>query len=397
MITTKAYIPSSMKPMFTDNTEFIGIDKILISIPLLSTYSDGSAEILTSHGVKTYSNGTNENYAKGNINLDKRTNIYIKMERGGDLVSLDFNPSRILDVIKGQPTSTLCPVELLPGVIHWVIEYLRDVFRPIWLLDSSTGELMDAYPEGWEKAVSVRKLALTRDFFVSHPAFRLEALEGIVKPHYPSDKVYRNKKGHNTLEWGKRPQVIKIYNKHKAPKHNVAKGWWRFEIELRTAALRKNGLSSLDRVQADTAHRFLKKRWHDCHLDSSFNLESDLVSFVEKLRLKHSPRKIVTAIGLAFLASRGIESGLHPRLVAEYSRDFAEVGFNLGDGIEAMAGEEFFLDIRSGTLKSTRTGLIPSVRRTGWPTDDEIELFLQQEDTADEQDRRKTLLKKSSK
>jgi len=397
MITTRAYIPSSMKPMFTDNTDYIGIDKILISIPLLSTYSDGSAEILTNHGVKTYSNGTLENYAKGSIKLDKRTNIYIKMERGGDLVSLDFNPSRILDYMKGQATSTLCPVESLPGVVMWVIEYLRDVFRPIWLLDSTTGELMDAYPEGWEKAVSVRKLALTRDFFVSLPAFRLEALEAITKPHYPSDKVYRNKKGHNTLEWGKRPQVIKIYNKHKAPKHNVPKGWWRFEIELRTAALRKNGLSSLDRVQADLVHRFLKKRWHDFHLDSSFALESDLVSFVEKLRLKHSPSKTVTAIGLAFLASRGIESGLNPPLVAKYSRDFAEVGFNLGDAIEAMAGEEYFLDIRSGTLKSTRTGLIPSVRRTGWPSDYEIELLLNQEDAADEQDRCKNQLKTQSK
>lgn len=378
--TTSTGADTEPKPLFTNNNPYIGIDKIGISIPLLSAYSDGSAEILTKHGVKTYSNGTLENYAKGTIKLDERTTIFIKLERNGESVYLEFNPSRILDYMLGKTTSTLCPVESLPGVTQWVIEVLKDVFRPNWLLDSTTGQLLDAYPAGWRQSVSIRKLAIARDFYIDHPAFALETIEGLNKPYYKTDRIYRNKKIHNTIEWGKRPQVLKFYNKHNAPKHNVPKGWWRFEIEFLGSALKKKNLGTLDRLEMGRIHKLIKKRWQECHLDSQFVLGSNFSEFVAKLGSNQSPRKVVLGLGLALIESKGIDAGLGTILKKEYSKLFREVGFSLGDDIENMTADEFYLDIRDGRLKPVFVGGMSTTYAHGWPNDKEIEQILAKED-----------------
>ena len=51
---------------FLGHTEYAGIDKIRISFPLYTAYSDGSSDLFTKRGVrKTLSRGSELEYAKG--------------------------------------------------------------------------------------------------------------------------------------------------------------------------------------------------------------------------------------------------------------------------------------------------------------------------------------------
>jgi hypothetical protein len=344
---------------FTGNLQYVGVDKLKISIPTAPGYSDGSADDSSSRRDINTTNGFHGRIDKTVIRLNERTTIHVEIQHFGNITYLDFNPSRILDYLRDRNTSELCPPDQLSGVVMWVIEYLKDMFVPKWLVDEKTGEVFEVYPSDWKDHVSIIKIALARDFYCDHPAFSLHALASIKKPYYSNDRIYRNNFEHNTLEWGKRPAIHKFYNKHKAPGHEVPEGWWRFESEYQRGYFKNRALGflgnktfrTLSDARPEVLLNLIKVRWEKSHLDDPFALKTDLAEIVENVIRQYRGVKAERLLGHLVASSFGIETGISARSKAESRRDLRKIGVSTGTPLDALGSQNFYVDLYKGELR----------------------------------------------
>ena len=154
---------------FVGHTEYAGIDKIRISFPLYTAYSDGSADLFTKRGVrKTLSRGSELEYAKGTFPGRNGETISFEIKNNASIAVIEFNPSRSLD----PGGSTLCHPKNLEELIVEITQFLaNNSVVPVWMVEGAgedtevhVYELNKWHPD-WRKMVRISRLDIARDVF----------------------------------------------------------------------------------------------------------------------------------------------------------------------------------------------------------------------------------------
>ena len=343
---------ASYKP-FTKHTEYAGIDKIRITYPLDTELSDGSDDLFTKHGVrKTLSRGGELRYAKGSIPGPNGDNVYLEVRNNATQAVVEFNPSRSID----PDGSTLCPPDQVENIVIAVIRFLGlHTVVPLWVIDHQTGENVlekpELWPSHWRKAVEVNRLDCARDIYSPFTGFGTRSLLGLKKPHFSTDNLTRNYGNVETMTWGQKNNVRhSFYNKSLKHDKNANGGWFRFEIQMTTYSLKKNGIISLEDVTNLKAFRLLWRRWNVSHLDTSISIGEGQANLVMQLQKHVSGIQVQTFLGLAVSYASGFLIDMHAKTLKFYRDIGKKVGFNLGQPLDSYGNIQVKIDFAAGEV-----------------------------------------------
>ena len=349
----------SLFDLITDNKEYIGIDMVRIRFPIQVESGAHSSDFLNQKGVrKTLKNGIELSYAKGELLKETRACIKVEVINNGFTAILEFNPSRVMDLIG----STLCHPNDLTLTIIWAIRECNQIFLPLWAIDTE-GQLEtnpnygsfilnpSEWPKGWEKHVQLLRLDLARDFYVDIPGFDMNVVAQIKKNYARHDYLYRKDLNVQTISWGKSSNVRhSFYNKSDCPTHKVPKGWYRYEIQFRTKKLKDLRLDTLDKFQTDTCFNFLLEKWEQSNLGNDIAIGYEYRTLLDAMKSQMSATKFTTLLGLHTALEMGIELGMHKRLINEYRKLGSSFGFVLGTPLEKLGTDIYHLDFYTGSL-----------------------------------------------
>jgi hypothetical protein len=338
---------------FTGHTEYAGIDKLRITYPLDVELSDESSDLFTQHGVrKTLGKGGALMYAKGSIPGPNGDNIFIEIRNNASQAVIEFNPSRSRD----PEGSTLCAPEHIEDLVVGVIKFLGEKsVVPLWVTNHKTGETVldnpDAWPVHWRTLIKINRLDCARDIYSSFAGFGTASLLTVAKPHFTQDCLYRNKGKVETMTWGKRNNVRhSFYNKSLIHDKDAEGGWFRFEIQMTTHYLKKNGIASLADVTNINIYRLLWERWNVGKLDSPLSIGEGRANLVKQLRVHLSGIQVQTFLGLAVSYSCGYPVDMHAKTLKFYRDTAKKVGFNLGQPLDNYGDTKIKIDFANGLL-----------------------------------------------
>jgi hypothetical protein len=227
--------------LFTDNLEYVGIDKLWVTFPICPDTSDETAHLLTTSGFVTSNRNYPLTWAKGTIHLGNSP-IHVKIFNNAHHVQLRFNPARLMDA----EGTTLCNPEDCVSALFWLIRELKFAFIPLWAYETKTAELFEHrkdWPVGWESNVLVQRVDVARDFQSEDDSFDVRNLASIRKKNFPRDFIYRESGKLQTITWGSSTRArMSFYNKSDA--HNLETGWYRFEVQAQQPKAFNTGAAS---------------------------------------------------------------------------------------------------------------------------------------------------------
>jgi hypothetical protein len=341
-------VHSSVKP-FTANQEYVGIDKIRIIYPLDTELSDGSSDLFTKNGVRTTIKGTQLAYAKGSIPTENGGTIYFELRNNGTRAVVEFNPARVLD-LHGD---TLCSVDKLVATVVWAIKGLSEALMPIWCFDRSTAEITNhdhaKWPPIWRSMVEIMRLDAARDIYCPFQPFGVSNLMHIKKTRYSDDVIYRNSGIPQTLVWGKALRAS-FYNKSLAHHKDAEGGWHRFELQVKTAELKKRGMRTLEDITEDKVHGLLWERWDLSNMSNDLTIATGLDDFKKLLLARTTAIRAETFMGIAASMALGLPIGMNSRIVTEYRKMGEELGFSLGSPFESFGTKTVHIDFAQGIV-----------------------------------------------
>lgn len=341
-------IHSSVKP-FTANTEYVGIDKIRIIYPLDTEISDGSSDLFTKNGVRTTIKGTHLAYAKGSIPTENGGTIFFELRNNGTKAVVEFNPARVLD-LRGD---TLCDVDKLEATVVWAIKGLSEALMPIWCFDRATAEITNhdhnKWPPVWRSMVEITRLDIARDIYCPFQPFGVSNLMHIKKTRYSGDVIYRNNGVPQTLVWGKALRAS-FYNKSLIHHKDAEGGWHRFEIQVKTADLKKRSLRTIEEISKDKVHSLLWERWDLSNFSNELTIASGAESFKKLLLARTSAIRAETFMGVAASMALGLPMEMNDRTITEYRKLGEELGFALGNSFESFGTRKVRVDFAKGTV-----------------------------------------------
>lgn len=336
--------------VFTDHTEYVGVDTMLIRMPLDENCNDGSSPILKKKGIMRTAVGYPLEWAKGSFSPDDKQTIHFTISNGGRLLEITLHPSKIMD----NQNSTLCNGDLVHGTVAWTIKQLFSLCRPPWTINYSTGEELNEprdWPSDWTDHVTISRLDLARDIYDDKYGFYPGMLQHVEKKNYPNDYLYRNSGKVNTLNYGSGARIrTNFYNKSAAPNHNIPDGWSRFEIQVRRPFLAEVGINTLSDISHAKVEAILWDRWEDGRLGTPISVESALSEFFENIASKESPSTAITMLGLATAMEHGLDVPLNARTISHYKKTARTYGFNLGQPISTMGTKLIAADFASGRV-----------------------------------------------
>jgi hypothetical protein len=341
-------IHSSVKP-FTANTDYVGIDKIRIIYPLDTEISDGSSDLFTKNGVRTTIKGTHLAYAKGSIPTENGGTIYFELRNNGTKAVVEFNPARVID-LKGD---TLCDVDKLEATVVWAIKGLSEALMPIWCFDRATAEITNddhnKWPSVWRSMVEIMRLDIARDIYCPFQPFGVSNLMHIKKSRYSGDVIYRNNGVPQTLVWGKALRAS-FYNKSLIHHKDADGGWHRFEIQVKTAELKKRSMRTIEDISKDKVHGLLWERWDLSNFSNELTIASGAESFKKLLLARTTAIRAETFMGIAASMALGLPMEMNARTITEYRKLGEELGFALGNPFESFGTRTVRIDFAMGTV-----------------------------------------------
>jgi hypothetical protein len=341
-------IHSSVKP-FTANTEYVGIDKIRIIYPLDTEISDGSSDLFTKNGVRTTIKGTHLAYAKGSIPTENGGTIFFELRNNGTKAVVEFNPARVTD-LQGD---TLCDVDKLEATVVWAIKGLSEALMPIWCFDRATAEITNhdhhKWPPVWRTMVEITRLDIARDIYSPFQPFGVSNLMHIKKTRYSGDVIYRNNGVPQTLVWGKALRAS-FYNKSLIHHKDAEGGWHRFEIQVKTAELKKRSLRTIEDISKDKVHGLLWERWDLSNFSNELTIASGAESFKKLLLARTTAIRAETFMGIAASMALGLPMKMNSRTIDEYRKLGEELGFALGNTFESFGTRRVRIDFAKGTV-----------------------------------------------
>lgn len=340
---------------FVGHTEYAGIDKIRISFPLYTAYSDGSADLFTKRGVrKTLSRGSELEYAKGAFPGRNGETISFEIRNNASIAVIEFNPSRSLD----PGGSTLCHPKNLEELIVEITQFLaNNSVVPVWMVEGAgedtevhVHELNKWHPD-WRKMVRVSRLDIARDFFSPFKSFDLKYLAQVKIPYFPKRILYLNKAEIETISWGKRNNVRhNIYNRSKKHQGDANGGWYRFEIQVATHCLKGRGMNTLEGLNETSIYGLLWHRWEVSNMDSVISAGEDEAKAIQELSKHLTGVRLQTFIGLATSFAKGYPVDMNPRKIQEYREIGQQCGFLLGQPLESIGGIKIKVDFAKGEV-----------------------------------------------
>lgn len=340
---------------FIGHTEYAGIDKIRISFPLYTAYSDGSAGLFSKSGVrKTLKSGSELEYAKGSFTGPGGDTIYFEIKNNASIGVLEFNPSRSLD-LNG---STLChPNRLVELVIDLIIYLANHTVVALWLVDTATGEVLinepNRWPINWKRMVRVSRLDGARDIYSPYRGFDIGCLTSINKPRYSKHTLVENTRSSEieTMIWGKKSNVRhSLYNKSLKHDGNSKGGWFRFEVQASYSYLKSLGMETLEGITEESVFNLLWHRWEVSNLDSAVSIGQGQSNLVEEFSKHLSGVKVQTFIGLSVSLANGYKVDMNPRVINQYREIGERCGFSLGQSLESFGGLKVKLDFSQGEV-----------------------------------------------
>lgn len=341
---------SKTYPAFTAHTEYVGVDTLVVTMPLDEDCNDGASPLLKKKGVRRTREGIPLEWAEGSFAPDDKQTIHYKITNSGRDLRLTIHPSKIMD----NKHSTLCNGDLVHGTVAWTIKQLFPLCRPTWTLNKETGELFDdplTWPLNWTDSVDVSNLHCARDIHDAKYGFNPTQLIHVQKKNYPDDYLYRNNGKINTLTYGNSKRVrTNFYNKSEAPNHEVPEGWNRFEIQMGRQFLVANGISTLSDISQAKVEELLWSRWEDGRLGTPIAVESALAEFFKKVSTEESGSNAITLLGLATALEHNLDLPMNPRTISQYKKMARKYGFNLGQSIDSMGTELIAVDFASGEV-----------------------------------------------
>lgn len=371
-------IHSSVKP-FTANTEYVGIDKIRIIYPLDTEISDGSSDLFTKNGVRTTIKGTHLAYAKGSIPTENGGTIFFELRNNGTKAVVEFNPARVTD-LQGD---TLCDVDKLEATVVWAIKGLSEALMPIWCFDRATAEITNhdhhKWPPAWRTMVEITRLDIARDIYCPFQPFGVSNLMHIKKTRYSGDVIYRNNGVPQTLVWGKALRAS-FYNKSLIHHKDAEGGWHRFEIQVKTAELKKRSLRTIEDISKDKVHGLLWERWDLSNFSNELTIASGAESFKKLLLARTTAIRAETFMGIAASMALGLPMKMNSRTIDEYRKLGEELGFALGNTFESFGTRRVRIDFAKGTVVDIEE--LESSQRltlTDYGFDENIEIHLTKE------------------
>jgi len=310
---------------FVGHTEYAGIDKIRISFPLYTAYSDGSADLFTKRGVrKTLSRGSELEYAKGTF------------------------------------PSTLCHPKNLEELIVEITQFLaNNSVVPVWMVEGAGEDTevhvyeQNKWHPDWRKMVKVSRLDIARDFFSPFKSFDLKYLAQVKIPYFPKRILYVNKDEIETISWGKGNNVRhNIYNRSKKHQGDASGGWYRFEIQVATHCLKGRGMNTLEGLNEKSIYGLLWHRWEVSNMDCVISAGEDEARAIEELSKHLSGVRLQTFIGLATSLAKGYPVDMNSRKIQEYREIGQQCGFLLGQPLESIGGIRIKVDFARGEVVS---------------------------------------------
>ena len=339
---------SSVQP-FTANQEYVGIDKIRIIYPLDTEFSDGSSDLFTKNGVRTTIRGTELHYAKGSIPTENGGTIYFELRNNGKLAVVEFNPARVMD-LNGD---TLCTPDKLEATVVWAIKGLSEALMPIWCYDRATAEIRNhdhaLWPAQWRSMVEIMRLDVARDIYCPFQPFGISNLMHIKKTRYTTDVIYRNSGVPQTLVWGKALRAS-FYNKSLVHHKDSDGGWHRFELQLKTAELKKRGMRNLEEISKKKIYSLLWERWNLSNLSNDLTIASGLDGFKKLLLARTTAIKAETFMGIATSMALGLPMEMNTRTISEYRKLGEELGFALGNPLDSFGTRTVRIDFALGIV-----------------------------------------------
>lgn len=343
----KANKAKSQPLTITDLQDYVGIDKIVIYYPLDTDWNDGSSPHLKKHRLIHLPNGGMTLVGQGLFPTDIGGDIHLTISNSGQSARVDFNPSRWAN----KAGYTLCPTAKIKESIIWAMEQLINTCRPIWSIDLNTGLTLDSslWPKDWESRVKFSEVHITRDFFVIDEAFSVKSLLCIEKKQYPTDSVFRRRGKTQTITWGARTRArMSFYDK--SDKHKLEPGWYRFEVQAHSSALKAFDLSHLIDWNDEKPLAILLDKWEQSRFGEIFLIGSGFSELLVKLKHDLAPRQVASIIGNAYLQSKGMDSGMDSRHLKADGGYLNSIGFKFGMDLDSLGDKAAYLCIESGRL-----------------------------------------------
>ena len=343
----KANKAKSQSLIITDLQDYVGIDKIVIYYPLDIEWNDGSSPYLKKHRVIHLPNGGITVVGEGSFPTDIGGDVHLTISNSGQSARLDFNPSRWAD----KAGNTLCPSSKIRQSIIWAIEQVIDTCRPIWSIDPNTGLTLDSsmWPNNWEARVKFSEVHVTRDFYVPDNAFSVKTLLPVEKKQYPKDSLFRQRGKIQTITWGARRRArMSFYDK--SDKHKLEPGWYRFEVQAHPSVLKQFELSHLSDWDDEKPLEILLDKWEQSRFGEPFLIGTDINHLLSQLKEEYVPRKVAMIIGNAYLASRGLDSGMAQRHLKVDKKKLNSIGFRYGMDLDEIGEKAAYLSLETGKL-----------------------------------------------
>ena len=336
--------------VFTGHTEYVGVDTMVIRMPIDENCNDGASPILKKKGVRRTATGYPLDWATGSFSPDDKQTIHFTISNGGRLLEITLHPSKIMD----NKNSTLCNGDLVHGAVAWTIKQLLSLCRPIWTINYNTGEELNDprdWPSNWTDHVSISRLDLARDIYDDKYGFYPGMLQHVEKKNYPNDFLYRNSGKINTLNYGSSARIrTNFYNKSAAPNHDIPDGWNRFEIQARRPYLVNVGIDTLSDISQAKVETILWDRWEDGRLGTPISVESALAEFFKGVAENESPSIAITMLGIATALEHGLDVPMNARTISNYKKIARRYGFNLGQSISEMGTKLITADFATGKV-----------------------------------------------
>jgi hypothetical protein len=356
------HTPAVHDPMqpFTANQEYVGIDKIRIIYPAFQEYSDGYHELFRKHRVRKTATGGVLLDDLGEFQSDTPAPIYVELREHGTKVLLDFNPARQMD----PDGDTLCHPDVVEATVIWAIKELSYAVMPAWGVDKETGEFIyddpSRWPEGWQKEVVLTRLDIARDFYSPFESFGVKSLTNIRKKRHRKDVLHRNDEVVQTMTWGSKHSIrCNLYNKSLKHHKDAKGGWFRFEEQVKTKALKQYGMRTLDGVRANRAYSLLWERWDLSNLSSDVTIAEGAVEFMTTLLNATSPTKAQTFMGLALSLHLGLPVAMNDRTIDEYRKIGKSCGFTLGEDPANLGSKKVHIDFARGEVVDSEVSESP--------------------------------------
>jgi hypothetical protein len=197
--------------------------------------------------------------------------------------------------------------------------------------------------------VEIMRLDIARDIYCPFQPFGVSNLMHIKKTRYSGDVIYRNNGVPQTLVWGKALRAS-FYNKSLIHHKDAEGGWHRFEIQVKTAELKKRSMRTLEEVSRDKVHGLLWERWDLSNFSNELTIASGAESFKKLLLARTTAIRAETFMGIAASMALGLPMEMNARTISEYRKLGEELGFALGNSFESFGTRTVRIDFARGTV-----------------------------------------------